>query len=226
MVPRLDHRLWFPDARQAGRATSGGTSVEGLVAWGGDLSVPRLVLAYRSGIFPWTDRPVTWWSPDPRAILELDEFHVPRSLDRTLRRGEFRITVNQAFQQVMEGCALCGRGREQTWIRPSFVDAYTKLHHAGHAHSVECWQEDVLVGGVYGVAIGGLFAGESMFHRVTDASKVALYHLVQRLDRLGFTLFDIQMPTPVTRRLGARTIAREIYLKRLEDAVRLPCRFA
>jgi leucyl/phenylalanyl-tRNA---protein transferase len=221
MVPRLDHRLWFPDPRQAERAPR----FDGLVAWGGDLSVPRLLLAYRSGIFPWTDRPVTWWSPDPRAIIEIGELHVSRSLARTLRRGGFTVTVNRAFGLVVEGCATRNRGREQTWISPAFADAYLELHRAGYAHSVECWLQGMLVGGIYGVAIGGFFAGESMFHRVTDASKVALHELMQRLQRLGFALFDIQLPTPVTRLLGARTIPRETYLERLAEAVRLPCRF-
>jgi leucyl/phenylalanyl-tRNA---protein transferase len=220
MVARIDRRLWFPDPRLAEREPS----VEGLVAWGGDLSVPRLLLAYRSGIFPWTDRPVTWWSPDPRAIIELGCLHVPRSLARRLHRAEFSITVNHAFRRVMEGCAARSRG--QTWISPAFLRAYTELHEAGHAHSLECWQAGLLVGGIYGVAIGGFFAGESMFHRATDASKVALYHLVQRLERQGFVLFDIQQATPVTQLLGAVCIPREAYLQRLVEAVGLPRRFA
>jgi leucyl/phenylalanyl-tRNA--protein transferase len=221
MVPQLDHRLWFPDVQQAERSPR----FEGLVAWGGDLSVPRLLLAYRSGIFPWTERPVTWWSPDPRAIIEIGELHVPRSLNRTLRRGEFAITINQDFAQVIEGCAARSQGRERTWISPPFVRAYTRLHHAGFAHSVECWQQGTLVGGIYGVAIGGFFAGESMFHRVPNASKIALCHLVQHLEQQKFVLFDIQLPTPVTLHLGACTIPREMYLERLADAVQLPRRF-
>jgi leucyl/phenylalanyl-tRNA---protein transferase len=220
MVARIDRRLWFPDPRQAERAPN----FEGLVAWGGDLSVPRLLLAYRNGIFPWTDRPVTWWSPDPRAIIELGGLHVPRSLARRLKRAEFSVTVNQAFRRVMEGCAVRSRG--QTWISPAFLQAYTEMHNAGHAHSLECWQAGLLVGGIYGVAMGGFFAGESMFHRVTDASKVALYHLVQRLKGHGFTLFDIQQVTPVTSLMGAVCISRETYLQRLAQAVQLPCRFA
>jgi leucyl/phenylalanyl-tRNA---protein transferase len=220
-VPRLDERLWFPDPRQAVRAPG----FDGLVAWGGDLSVPRLLLAYRSGIFPWTDCPVTWWSPDPRAIIEIGKLHVSRSLARTLRRGGFTVTVDRAFALVVEGCAARSPGREHTWISPAFADAFLALHRAGYAHSVECWLQGVLAGGIYGVAIGGFFAGESMFHRVTDASKVALHELMRRLERLGFALFDIQLPTPVTRLLGARVISREIYLERLAEAVRLPCRF-
>jgi leucyl/phenylalanyl-tRNA---protein transferase len=221
MVPQLDERLWFPDPRSAVREHR----LEGLIAWGGDLSAPRLLLAYRSGIFPWTHDPITWWSPDPRAIIEFDAFHVPRSLARALRRGGFTVTVNRAFREVMEGCAEPARGRRLSWIGPAFIKAYTELHRQGHAHSLECWRDGRLVGGIYGVAIGGCFAGESMFHRVTDASKIALCHLVDLLRRQGFVLFDIQQATPVTRLLGARAIPRDDYLDRLAAAIRLPCRF-
>lgn len=219
--PELGAELEFPDPRRAPRHGR----FAGLVAVGGDLSVPRLLLAYRSGIFPWSDDPLTWWSPDPRAIFELDRFHLPRSLARTLRSGKYRTTVNRAFRAVIEGCAAPGPGRLETWISPAFIEAYTALHRAGHAHSVECWQGGELVGGIYGVAVGGLFAGESMFHRARDASKVALVALVERLRERGFALFDIQMRTPVTRLLGAVEISREEYLRRLAGAVKLECRF-
>ena len=219
--PNLDHRLWFPDPRGAARVGA----YDGLVAIGGDLSVPRLLLAYRQGIFPWTGDPITWWSPDPRAIFELDQFHVPRSLRRTLHRGEFTLTIDRAFRSVMEGCAEAGPRRRTTWVSPLFIDAYSRLHAEGHAHSVECWRGNHLVGGVYGVAIGGFFSGESMFHRATDASKMALYFLVHHLLFRGFTLFDIQMLTPVTQRLGAITLARDQYLDRLGRAVNLPRTF-
>jgi len=209
----LDDSLRFPDARSA--------DAQGMVAIGGELSVPRLLLAYRSGIFPWTARPVTWWSPNPRAILEFDKLHVPRSLARVIARGVFRVTVDQAFRRVMEGCAAPGPGRRETWISPEFIDAYTGLHERGHAHSLECWRGEELAGGIYGVAIGGFFAGESMFHRANDASKVALYSLVQHLKSHGFALLDIQMLTPITRRLGGTLITREEYLRRLEKAVRM-----
>src|SRR5262245_5247876 len=215
----LDHRLWFPDPRTS--AASG--PFAGLVAMGGDLSVPRLLLAYRSGIFPWTAHPITWWSPDPRAIFELDQFHVPTGLAKLLRKRIFEITIDRSFRQVMEHCAA-GR-REGTWITPEFIAAYTCLHERGHAHSLECWQKGELVGGIYGVSIGGFFAGESMFHRVSNASKVALYHFAEHLQQRGFGLFDIQMTTPVTARLGAITISREEYLKRLAQAVELPVSF-
>jgi leucyl/phenylalanyl-tRNA---protein transferase len=213
----LDARLYFPDPRQA--------DAEGLVALGGELSVPRLLLAYRQGIFPWTAAPVTWWSPDPRAIFELDRLHISRSLARTIRRGLFEITRDRAFLQVMEGCAEPASGRESTWITPEFLQGYTRLHEEGHAHSVECWQGGQLAGGIYGVAIGGFFAGESMFHRASDASKVAVFHLVDHLRRQGFVLFDVQMLTPVTAQLGGLSIPRNEYLSRLAMAVEKPCSF-
>ncbi len=213
----LDRRLRFPHPRLA--------NAEGLVAIGGDLSVPRLLLAYRSGIFPWTAEPITWWSPEPRGIFELDRFHVSRSLARVIRKGVFRITLDQAFQRVMEGCAARAPGRRSTWITPEFIAAYTQLHEQGHAHSLECWQGRRLAGGIYGVAVGGFFAGESMFHRVSDASKVALFHLIEHLRRQGFVLFDIQMLTPITARLGGITIPREEYLRRLTQAIEIKVSF-
>lgn len=242
------NRLWFPDPRSA--AQSG--TLNGLVAVGGDLSVERLRLAYRSGIFPWTVDPITWWSPDPRAIFELDQFHVPRSLARVLRRcdgqlnrnGEdaltaaapgkvlqestppvkrFQIARDRAFGQVIEQCAV--QRPDGNWIGPEFIEAYTRLHQAGYAHSVECWEGEQLAGGIYGVALGGFFAGESMFYRVSNASKIALYFLIEHLRRRHFALFDIQVLTPTTRQLGGRTISREEYLKRLAAAVTLPVSF-
>jgi len=217
----LNERLWFPDPRQALKIGS----LNGFVALGGDLSVPRLLLAYRSGIFPWSVDPITWWSPDPRGVFEVERFHVSRSLARTLRAQRLRVTTDLAFRQVMEECAAPAPGRTSSWITPQFIDAYLQLHQAGHAHSVECWLENRLVGGVYGVHIGGLFAGESMFHRVNDASKVGLFYLIERLRNQGFTLFDIQLTTSHTEHLGAVSIPREVYLQRLDHAVRLPCRF-
>jgi leucyl/phenylalanyl-tRNA--protein transferase len=217
----LDKRLWFPDPR---RALNVG-AVNGLVALGGDLSVPRLLLAYRSGIFPWSVDPITWWSPDPRGIFDLDQFHVSRSLARVLRKARLQVTFDEAFQAVMEACATPAAGRTSSWISPGFIAAYVELHRSGHAHSVECWLDEQLVGGVYGVQVGSLFAGESMFHRVNNASKVALYWLVKRLKDHGFTLFDIQMVNAHTRQLGACTISRDEYLARLQQAVQLDCVF-
>lgn len=213
MVVLLEKKIWFPDPELA--------EEDGLLAIGGDLSVPRLLAAYMKGVFPWTTDPITWWSPDPRAIFGLDRFHVPRSLAKLVRKGVFQITINKAFRQVIEGCAEPGPGREDTWITPQFIEAYTQLHKAGHAHSVECWLDGKLVGGIYGVAIGGFFAGESMFHRVPNASKVALHALVEHLRMRYFELFDIQMVTPVTKLLGAIEIPRTEYLRRLRNAIAL-----
>jgi leucyl/phenylalanyl-tRNA--protein transferase len=213
----LDQHLRFPHPRTA--------DPEGLVAVGGDLSVSRLRLAYRSGIFPWTVNPVSWWSPDPRGIFELDQFHVPRSLAKFIRKQPFVVTRDRAFRQVMQGCAAPGPGRGGNWITPEFVEAYTRLHEQGDAHSFECWRGSELVGGIYGVSFGRCFAGESMFHRATNASKVALFQLVEHLRARGFVLFDIQMLTPITRQLGAMEIPREEYLNRLQTAVQMDCGF-
>lgn len=211
MVAILDQRIWFPDPREA--------RPDGLVAVGGDLSASRLLLAYRSGAFPWSAEPITWWSPDPRAIFEIGQMHISRSLARTLKRAPYKVTFGQAFGEVIRGCAAVPRKESATWISPSFIKAYGDLAAAGHAYSVECWRGDELVGGVYGVAIGGFFAGESMFHRADDASKIALVHLDRHLAERGFTLFDTQMLTPTTRSLGAIEIPRRHYLRRLAEAI-------
>jgi leucyl/phenylalanyl-tRNA--protein transferase len=216
-VSILDSHMRFPDPRQA--------SDEGLVAIGDDLSTERLLLAYRSGIFPWTVGPVTWWSPNPRAIFELDRLHVSHSLAKLIRKGVFKTSIDRAFTEVMEGCAAPARGRRTTWITPEFMLAYTALHRQGHAHSLEVWQDNQLVGGIYGVAVGGLFAGESMFHRVSNASKAAVFHLVDHLKRRRFQLFDIQMLTPITAQLGGVLISRDDYLRRLASVVRKRCAF-
>lgn len=212
----------FPGPRPAPRREPS----DGLVNIGGDLSVPSLLAAYREGMFPWSVEPVTWWSPDPRGIFELagTGLHVPRSLGRTLRRGGFTVTVNRAFRAVIEGCAR--QPRPGAWLSPAFIQAYSALHEAGHAHSVEVWRGDALAGGLYGVAVGGLFAGESMFHAVDDASKVALVATHRRLRERGFRLFDIQMLTPTTAALGAVEIPRDEYLARLAAALRVQGRFA
>jgi leucyl/phenylalanyl-tRNA--protein transferase len=205
----------FPDPRLA--------DAKGLVAVGGDLSVERLLAAYRSGIFPWTVKPVSWWSPDPRGIFELDGIHISKSLAKIIRQGFFQVTRDRAFREVVAACAEPGAGRRDTWISPEFIAAYTHLYEAGHAHSVECWRDGQLAGGIYGVSVGGLFAGESMFHRASNASKVALVHLAAHLRERNFALFDIQMLTPITRQLGAIEIPRAEYLKRLKTAVEKPC---
>jgi leucyl/phenylalanyl-tRNA--protein transferase len=213
----LGSEIRFPDPESA--------SAEGMVAVGGDLTVERLLAAYGRGIFPWTVNPVTWWSPDPRGIIELDNFHISESLAKAIRRQALEVTMNTAFQQVVQACAAPGPKRRSTWITKEFIEAYTGLHAQGHAHSVECWKNGQLVGGVYGVAIGGLFAGESMFHFVDNASKIALHHLVQHLRQRQFRLFDIQMVTAATQPLGARAISRHEYLERLATAVVRDCVF-
>ncbi len=198
----------------------------GLVGIGGDLSPRRLLDAYRRGIFPFFDEhsPILWWSPDPRAIFELDGLHIARRLARTLRSGKFQVTVNRDFSGVIHGCA--DRPGDGNWITTDMVAAYTRLFELGHAHSVEVWHAGELAGGLYGVAIGGLFAGESMFTRVRDASKVALAHVVERLRQRGFELFDVQFLNDHTARMGAIAIARSEYLARLRRAVKCACSFA
>jgi leucyl/phenylalanyl-tRNA--protein transferase len=195
----------------------------GLVAIGGDLGVATLLRAYRNGIFPWYNEgdPILWWSPEPRAVFEFDRFYLSRRLVRTIRTGKFRLTINQAFGDVIRGCA----DRECTWITDEMIFAYERLHAAGHAHSIEAWQGERLVGGVYGVAIGGFFAGESMFHRVADASKIALAYLLEYLNVRGFVLFDTQVLTEITARLGAIELPRYEYLARLKHALEQPASF-
>lgn len=185
------------------------------------LSPELLIAAYMQGIFPMAheDGSIYWYDPDPRAILPLDALHVPRSLRQTLRKGLFELRVDQDFRAVMQACAAPAPGRESSWINRDFVEIYTALHEMGFAHSVEAWQDGVLVGGLYGVALNGLFAGESMFSRATDASKVALVHLVQRLRAGGYHLLDTQFQTPHLARFGVVEIPREAYKQQLEAAL-------
>jgi len=196
----------------------------GLVAVGGELEPHRLVEAYCSGIFPWFDEggPTLWWSPDPRAIFEMNGLHVSRRLARTIRTGKFTCTIDQAFAEVMRGCA---DREEGTWITPEMINAYEKLHQLGLAHSVEAWRQGELAGGIYGVAIRGLFAAESMFTRQADGSKVALAFLMDHLKKRGFRLFDIQMVTKHTVSLGAVEIPRKEYLQRLRQALNCQATF-
>lgn len=189
---------------------------------------PHLLLnAYSQGIFPMADEDGTiyWYDPDPRAIIPLDNFHVPRSLARTIRRGQFEVRVDTAFRAVMKACAEPAPGRDITWINQEIITAYSELHALGFAHSIECWRAGELVGGLYGVSLGGLFAGESMFSRATDASKVALVYLVERLRRAGFVLLDTQFMTDHLRRFGAIEIPREEYQARLAHALKHRARF-
>jgi leucyl/phenylalanyl-tRNA--protein transferase len=186
------------------------------------LTSALLLNAYGQGIFPMADEDGTiyWYDPDPRAIIPLDNFHVPRSLARTIRRGQFEVRVDTTFRVVMAACAEPSPGREVTWISPEIITAYSELHTLGFAHSVECWRAGELVGGLYGVSLGGLFAGESMFSWATDASKVALVYLVERLRRGGFVLLDTQFMTDHLRRFGAIEIPREEYQVRLAHALK------
>jgi leucyl/phenylalanyl-tRNA---protein transferase len=218
LLPPSDY---FPPAEEA--------DTEGLVAFGGKLSPEWLLDAYRHGIFPWPitdfDAPLAWWSPDPRAIIEFDRFHVSRRLRRTCRSPKFEVTRDAEFAAVIRGCSMAPGRVNQTWLTPEMIAAYIRLHELGHAHSVEVWYQQELAGGVYGVAIGGLFAAESKFYRVRDASKVALVHLVEHLRAQGYALLDIQQITPHTARLGAVAIPRTDYLTRLADATRMRVTF-
>ncbi len=186
-----------------------------------------LLRAYARGIFPMAhpDGEVYWYAPDPRAILPLDGLHVSTSLKRALRSGRFEVRVDSAFVQVMRACAEARPGRETTWISEELVDAYTRLHRLGFAHSVEAWRDGRLAGGLYGVTLRGLFAGESMFSRERDASKVALVHLAHRLRARGFTLLDTQFLTPHLQRLGAIEIPAAVYQQLLAEALQVPARF-
>lgn len=214
------HSIRFPPVEQA--------SPEGLLAVGGDLRPERLLEAYRHGIFPWYNEgePILWWSPDPRAVLFPDKLHVSRSLKRRLRSHEFTVTLDTSFRSVMEQCAgprpqYPGGG---TWITGDMLNAYTRLHELGYAHSVETWQQDRLVGGLYGIALGGAFFAESMFTRVDDASKVALVRFVEQLNAWNFHLIDCQQFSPHVARFGAEEIPRSDFTTHLHQAFTLPDR--
>jgi leucyl/phenylalanyl-tRNA--protein transferase len=212
--------LRFPPVEQA--------SPEGLLAVGGDLRPERLLEAYRHGIFPWysDDQPILWWSPDPRTVLFPDKLHISRSLKRSLRPGLFSVTLDRCFRDVIQHCAeprpqYPGGG---TWITAEMLDAYTRLHEQGYAHSVETWQGEKLVGGLYGVALGGAFFAESMFTHASDASKVALVSLVRQLQTWGFRIMDCQQSSPHITALGAESIPRREFLDHLNMALALPDR--
>ncbi len=209
-------RPHFPPVEAAGP--------DGVLFVGGSLAPDWLLEAYRRGIFPMPimidrRRLIAWLSPDPRGIFELDGIYVSRRVARRLRRGEFHFTVNRAFAEVVEACAAPRGLDDDCWLTLAMQNAYLTLHQLGHAHSVEVWQDGRLVGGLFGVSAGGLFAGESMFYRMTDASKAALVFLNEHLKRRSFTLFDVQWTNAHTRRLGARDLARWVYLARLQDAI-------
>jgi leucyl/phenylalanyl-tRNA---protein transferase len=221
-VPFLDpDRPNFPPAELALREPNG------LLALGGRLTVPWLLAAYRRGIFPWFDDdhgPVLWWSPDPRAVLFPSEIRVSGRLARTLRSGTFSCSLDRAFSEVVAACAEPRPGQSGTWITPRMQHAYVGLHRAGYAHSIEVWCGSDLVGGLYGVSLGRMFFGESMFRRRSDASKVALVHLMRLLERWHFTLLDCQMMNPHLRSLGARDLPRSAFLRLVADNDRLATR--
>ena len=213
IIPRIEtYRLVFPDPERA--------TPDGIVAYGGDLHPSRLLLAYRSGIFPWYSKgdPILWWSPDPRLIMELEDFRLRRSLKKRLKR--FEIRFDTAFERVMRECAAVPRpGQRGSWILDEVIEAYSELHALGYAHSIEAYLDGELVGGLYGIAIGRVFCGESMFARSSDASKAAFAVLVERLKEWGFDFIDCQVPTAHLKSLGAVEVPRHLFLKRLKGAV-------
>jgi leucyl/phenylalanyl-tRNA--protein transferase len=218
MIPWLDANGRFPPLERALREPNG------LLAAGGDLSVARLVQAYENGIFPWYSegQPVLWWSPDPRMVLVPRELRIPRSLKKRLARRDYEVRADTAFEEVIRACAAPRPGREGTWITEEMISAYVRLHAAGHAHSVETWIGGKLAGGLYGVALGRMYYGESMFAEVPDASKIALAHLVRQLERWEYGLIDCQMATAHLARFGAREIPRAEFMRRLANLVNYP----
>ena len=219
MIFRIPQQHLFPDPALA--------DPSGLLGVGGDLDPERVLTAYRSGIFPWYSQgqPILWWSPDPRMVLFTEELRIQRSLAKRIRQQRYRITLDRAFAEVVERCALTARPDQRgTWITTEMSEAYAHLHALGHAHSVEAWEGDELVGGLYGVAVGRLFSGESMFATAPDASKIAFVHLVTQLREWGFPLIDCQVHTPHLERFGAREIPRRDYLAALRDVLTYPNR--
>jgi leucyl/phenylalanyl-tRNA--protein transferase len=205
----LSNELWFPNVNEAGQ--------DGLLAVGGDLSIERLLLAYRSGIFPWFNDgdPILWWSPDPRMVLFPEKLKISKSLRRLIKQNKFEISCNKAFAKVIENCAMMKReGQAGTWITDEMLEAYQRLHDLGHAHSVEVWENGVLAGGLYGINLPNqkVFCGESMFSEVSNASKVALYYLVEDLRSKGYQIIDCQVYNPHLESLGAEEISRDQFL--------------
>ncbi len=216
-VFRLSPELIFPPPELA--------DPSGLLAVGGDLSTARLLLAYQEGIFPWysAGEPILWWSPDPRMVLYPEDIHLSRSLRKEMNRSSYRVTLNTAFSEVIRACARVPRqGQDGTWITEEMERAYVRLHRAGHAHSVEVWQEENLIGGLYGVGMGRCFFGESMFHERPNTSKIALVYLLAHFSALGGELVDCQQNTPLLASLGAREIPRVDFLHQMREAVAGP----
>ncbi|PID43488.1 MAG: leucyl/phenylalanyl-tRNA--protein transferase [Proteobacteria bacterium] len=214
----LDQDIWFP------RPECAMEEPNGLLAAGGDLSIPRLLFAYANGIFPWFERgqPVLWWSPDPRCIIIPDELHISRSMRKHLNKRQYKVRIDSQFEQVISHCAAPRRYSSETWITSSMMQAYIKLHQEGHCHSFEVFHEDRLVGGLYGIAIGPCFFGESMFSLATNASKVAFVHLVKQLECWGFSLIDCQLENEHLLTMGCKTIPRNLFLSILKNEVKKP----
>lgn len=212
--------LAFPDPHLALKDPNG------LLAIGGNLSVNTLIKAYSNGIFPWycEDQPIMWWSPTPRAVIYLEDIKINRTLRKFLNKNRYTVTFNQAFEKVISLCADAPFRDDDTWIVDDMLDAYINLHQAGHAHSVEVWDEDILVGGLYGVAIGGFFSGESMFYTAPNASKVALIALAEKLKQHGISFIDCQITNPFLESMGATEISREKFLKEMKHQQSLVCK--
>ena len=210
MIPQINkYDLKFPHPSSANE--------DGIVAWGGDLTPSRLIRAYQNGIFPWysKDDPILWWSPNPRLIMELDDFKVSRSLKKSFKKFEYKFDTN--FSQVIKNCGTTPRNNQNgTWIQPDIIEAFEELHGMGIAHSIESYQDGVLVGGLYGLSIGKLFCGESMFAHKSDASKSAYAILIRHLKEWGYDFIDCQVPTEHLKSLGAKEVSREYFLQRLE----------
>ena len=203
----LDDNLIFPSVEMA--------TSEGIVAMGGDLGIERLLLAYRSGIFPWynEDEPIVWWSPDPRFVLFPEKLRITKSMQSVLNNGTFRFTINRAFNKVLQNCkSITRKDQEGTWITPEVQKAYTELHELGYAHSAEAWMNGELVGGLYGIKLGNVFFGESMFSTISNASKFAFINYVRQLQKENIALIDCQVYTAHLESLGAKMIKREIFM--------------
>ncbi len=219
-LPELNPaQLWFPPVAQALEQP------DGLLAMGGDLSVERLILAYRSGIFPWFSEgdPLLWWSPAIRAAFSPASLKFNRSLRKSWQRASLNLTLNQAFGAVVQGCAAPRKNQPETWILPPMQQAYLQLHQGGHAHSIEVWHNNKLVGGLYGILVGGLFCGESMFNRMPDAAKFALLALQQHLSVYAEGWIDCQLPNPFLQQLGAQSLPRQQYLTLLQQQSKVSC---
>ena len=210
-----DHSLAFPPVENAL------SDPNGLLAIGGDLSPKRIINAYKNGIFPWfsTGEPPLWWSPNPRTIINTQDVRINKTIRKFLKKSPYRVSVNQAFEEVIEYCADAPFRSEETWILPEMVESYVKLHQLGFAHSIEVWQEEELVGGLYGIAINGFFSGESMFYRKPNASKLALIALAQNLDASGVTFIDCQLMNPFLEQMGAKEVTRQGFIELKNQAI-------